>query len=230
VGRCGWGGTVGVMDLDDHDARPRLRGLIHAAVVPLAVVGAWFLVHSAHPGDGRRESVLVFGTFLVLLFAVSALYHAPRWNPRVRKILSRADVATIQLFIAATMTPLAVHALDGGWRRWTLVVAWVVGIVGAALAASPITAPRWLTASAYVGVGWLAVVPLVRLTQILPWEAVALFAVGGILYTLGAVVYARRRPDPWPRWFGFHEVFHVLVVAAGAVHYLAIWRYALPLG
>ena len=217
------------MELGTAVVRPRLRGWIHAAAVPLAVFGAWFLVRNTAPGNGRRESVLVFGMFLVLLFAVSALYHAPPWGARMRKVLSRADVATIQLFIAATFTPLAVHALDGGWRRWTLIVGWSIGIVGAALAASPITAPRWLTSAAYVGFGWLAVVPLARLAQILPWEAVALFAVGGILYTVGAIVYARRRPDPWPRWFGFHEVFHTLVVAAGAVHYLAIWRYALPL-
>lgn len=209
--------------------RPRLRGWVHAMATPLAAVGAWVLWRSAAPDAVSRASVLVFGVALVGLFATSALYHVPRWKDAARRVLSRCDVVMIQLFIAATFTPIAVHALSGAWRTWTLATAWTVAAVGAVVAASPIRVPRWAAAAGYVAFGWLGVVPLARIGPRLPWQGLALLAAGGVIYTLGAVVYARRRPDPWPRWFGFHEVFHSLVVVACAAHFAAIWRYALPL-
>lgn len=211
-------------------SRPRMRGWVHAAATPLAAVGAVVLWQaSASKPLPARLSVAVFGLGLVGLFAVSALYHAPTWDERRRWLLSRADVVMIQLFIAASYTPFAVHALEDPWRTGSLVVAWTVAIGGAVLAASPIRGPRWLTAAGYVAFGWLGLVPFARIVHVLPAPGVALTAFGGLLYTLGAIVYARRRPDPWPHRFGFHEVFHVLVVVAGTAHFVAVWRYTLPL-
>jgi hemolysin III len=212
-------------------ARPLLRGWLHALMTPVAVLGAYVLWQSvtADAADpAARWSVGVFGLTFIGLYAISSLYHVPRWSARARYVLSRCDVAMIQLFIAGTFTPIAFNLLDGGWRMWSLVVAWAIAIIGAIVAASPLKAPRWVGTAGYIAVGWLAVVPLTQIISALPWEGMGLIALGGLLYTLGGVVYAKRWPDPYPRWFGFHEVFHLLVIAASICHYLAIWRYVLP--
>lgn len=209
-------------------ARPRLRGWIHTAAAPVAVIVAVELVRAAAPG-ASRVSVAVFGVALIGLFTTSGLYHAPNWPVRVARRLARVDVAMIQLFIAATFTPVVVHTLSGAWRTWSLVVAWVVAVIGAGVAASPVKGPRWLSVAAYASFGALGAIPLMAMADGLPLPGLVLVVVGGALYLVGGIVYARRAPDPWPRWFGFHEVFHVLVVAGGAAHVIAIWRYALPL-
>jgi hemolysin III len=196
----------------------------------MAVVGTIVLFDAAGPSPLKRASVAVFGTCLVGLYVTSSAYHLGRWTARGRYIMSRCDVAMIQLFIAATFTPVALHALNGAWRLWSLVVAWGIAVTGAVIAASPIKAPRWLATAGYIAMGWLSVVPLTRIITALPWEGTGLIVLGGVLYTVGAVIYGRKRPDPFPRWFGYHEIFHLLVVAASICHYLAIWRYVLPAG
>ena len=209
--------------------KPRFRGWAHAFAAPAALVIAILLWRDAAPGL-PRISTGVFGTALVALYAVSGLYHAPTWPVRVRHVLSRIDVAMIQLFIAGSFTPLAVHTLSGAWRTWSLVVAWVLAIGGAAIAASPLRGPRWLSVGAYVAFGSLAVVPLPRIMSSLAPPGIALVLLSAALYLAGAVVYTRRRPDPWPHAFGFHEVFHVMVVVAGATYVVAVRAYMLPLG
>jgi hemolysin III len=209
------------------DGRPRLRGWFHAMAIPAALVGAWLLLGSVDGGPSRL-TVAVFATTMVGLYTVSSVYHIGPWDPRIRQILGRCDGAMIQLFIVGTFTPVAFHTLDGSWRTWSLVVAWVVGIVGAGIAISPLEAPRWAATAGYIAVGWLTVVPFTRIMQALPWEGVGLIALGGVLYTIGGLVYAKRWPDPAPAWFGYHEVFHLFVIAASTAHYLAIWRYVLP--
>ena len=212
----------------DPVVRPRLRGWVHALAAPAAAAAALVLVGGASPGPPRL-SVAVFGLGLVGLFLTSGLYHLPAWPAHVRRWLARMDVAMIQLFIAATFTPVAVHALSGVWRTWSLVIAWSVAVIGAVVAASPLKGPRWLTVAAYASFGSLAAIPLLRVVEALSLAGVGLIVLGGVVYILGGVVYVRQGPNPWPRWFGFHEVFHVLVVVAGAMHVVAIWRYALPL-
>ena len=211
----------------DQPRKPLLRGWIHAATVPVAALGAvWLLVLAEQPA--HRLALGVFGATLVGLYLISALYHVPSWSARARYVMSRFDVAMIPLFIAGTFTPVAFFALSGGWRTWSLIVAWTVAIIGSAIAASPLRAPRWASALGYLSLGWLAVLPMAELARALPLEGLGLIALGGVLYTVGAVVYARRRPDPAPRVLGFHEVFHLLVVAASVTHYLAIWQFVLP--
>lgn len=214
--------------LTDATVRPLLRGYLHLLAVPVAVLGAVTLVLDADLSAGGRLSVLVFGLCLVGLYATSSLYHVGRWSDRMRGVLSRCDGAMIQLFIAATFTPIAYHALSGQWRVWSLVVAWTIALVGAVIAASALPTPRWLGTAGYIATGWVTVVPFTKIAFALPWEGSGLIVLGGVLYTLGAVIFARRRPDPSPRWFGYHEIFHVFVVAASTAHYVAVWRYVLP--
>jgi hemolysin III len=209
--------------------KPRLRGWLHAMAVPVALVGAAVLWQSGtHLDPGGRVAVMVFGASLVGLYAISSLYHVPSWSARARRILSRCDGAMIQIMIAGTFTPIAFHTLTGTWRTASLVIAWGVAATGAAFALSPLEAPRWLGTVAAGSAGWLLVVPLVKIMSVLPWQGTGLIVLGGLLYTFGAVIYGMRRPNPIPGWFGFHEVFHVFVVAASTAHYLAIWRYVVP--
>lgn len=208
--------------------RPRLRGWLHGAATPAAIVAAVLLVRRADPGL-PRISVIVFGVALVGLYAVSATYHVPRWPRRVRTLLGRADVAMIQLFIAASFVPVAVHVLEGRARTWSLVGAGVIAVAGAALAASPVSGPRWLGVVGYVSFGALLLLALLRALGRLPAPGVGLIVAGALTYALGGLVYARRRPDPWPQWLGFHEVFHAIVVLGSAVHVIAVWHYVLPL-
>ncbi len=210
------------------DGIPIMRGWLHGLMTPLALVGLWMLWQTASGGTLARLSVVVFGGSMIGLYGTSALYHLPRrWSARARIILSRCDGAMIQLFIAGTFTPIAFHALQGHWRFWSLVVAWAVALAGAVIAASPINAPRWLGTLGYVAVGWFAVVPFTKIVSVLPWEGSGLIVLGGVLYTVGAIIFARRYPNPIPGWFGYHEVFHLFVVAGSTSHYLAIWRYVL---
>lgn len=208
--------------------KPALRGWIHAAATPVAALGAVWLVVTAADSTAAQAAVGVFGAALVGLYGISALYHVPRWPARAHHILSRFDVAMIPLFIAGTFTPVAFFSLTGDWRLWGLVVAWGVAIASSAVAASPVRAPRWVGAAGYIAVGWLAIVPISQFLDALPWEGVGLFVAGGALYMAGAAVYALRRPNPVPHVLGFHEVFHLLVVAASLCHYVAIWQYVLP--
>jgi len=196
--------------------------------VPLAAIVTILLVRAAEPG-ASRTSIVVFGVGLIGLYVVSATYHLPKWPARIRKILARADVAMIQLFIAASFTPVAVHTLSGPLRTWSLIIAWSVAVCGAIVAGSPLKGPRWLGVTAYIAFGALVLTPLTRAVRTLPPVGTTLLILGGLAYMVGGIVYARQRPNPWPQWFEFHEVFHVIVVAASAIHVAAIWRYVLPL-
>lgn len=209
--------------------KPRLRGWLHAAAAPVALAGTVVLWRSSAAGAGRL-SALIFGLALVGLYTTSATYHVPPWSARVKELLGRCDGAMIQITIVGTFTPIAFHALDGAWRTWSLVIGWAVALAAVAVVASPYRGPRWLNTASYIAVGWLTVVPLVKIVTALPWEGSGLIILGGVLYTIGAVVYGTRRPNPFPRWFGFHEIFHIFVVAASCAHYVAIWRYVLPIG
>ena len=212
----------------DVPTKPRLRGVIHTVSAPVAAIVAILLWRAATPGL-PRVSVAVFGLGLIGLFTTSGLYHLPRWPARVTRLLAHVDVAMIQLFIAASFTPIAVHTLSGAWRTWSLVIAWTIAIVGAVVAASPLKGPRWLSVAAYASFGALAAIPLLHIIEALPLHGVLLIAAGGAVYLAGGVVYALRAPDPCPSWFGFHELFHSLVLVGATLHAIAIWRYAVPL-
>lgn len=200
---------------------PRLRGALHAWAFWLALVAAAALVATA---DDARSLVaaVVYGAGLCGLFAASATYHRWRGDPRRRALLRRVDHSMIFVFIAASYTPVALLVLRSPLSWIVLVSAWAGAAAGVAFSLAWIEAPRWLTALAYVALGWVALVAGPQLVRGAGATAAALLAGGGVLYSLGAVVYARRRPDPWPQVFGYHEVFHALVVAAALAHFVAM--------
>jgi hemolysin III len=206
---------------------PRLRGVSHAAAFLLAVVAAIVLLTLA---DGTRATVavVVYGVGLVALFGGSALYHRWPGPRRFKPLLRRIDHSMIFVFIAASYTPVALIVLDGTVAWVLLVGAWGGALAGVAFSLGWIEAPRPLVAGSYLALGWLAVIATPQLVSTLDAVPVALFVAGGLLYSAGAIVYARRRPDPWPRTFGFHEVFHALVILAAAAHYVALVGWVVP--
>lgn len=208
---------------------PLLRGVSHVWAFWLALVAAGLLVAFA-PSGAPRAAAAVYGGGLCVLFAGSALYHRWRWNPRLRPLLRRIDHSAIFVFIAASYTPVALLVLDGGWRWTVLAVVWAGALAGVGLSVAWITAPRVLHAAAYLALGWVAVVVLPQLIERLPVAPLVLLAAGGILYSVGAAVYAARRPDPWPRTFGFHELFHAFVIAAAVTHFVAMAGWVIPAG
>jgi hemolysin III len=206
---------------------PKLRGVSHAWAMWFAVVACVVLAIYA-PTGLARAAALVYGIGLCALFAASGLYHRWRWSPRWKPILRRVDHSTIYLFIAASSTPVALLVLDGTMRIVVLASVWVGAAFGIAFALAWINAPRLLTAATYLAVGWVGVVSVPQLLSEVGVAPFVLFLLGGILYSAGATIYALRRPDPWPRVFGFHEVFHVLVIAAALVHFIAMAAWVLP--
>ena len=203
----------------DH-VKPHLRGWLHLGMVPVSVAAAVVLVALA-PGTAERVAALAFGATGVLLFATSATYHRGRWSPRTTAILKRWDHANIFLIIAGTYTPFAVLLLPPGQERTLLLVVWIGAVAGVFFRVFWVTAPRWLYTVVYVALGWVAIFFLGPFWRSGGPLIVTLIAVGGLLYTAGAVVYGTKRPNPSARWFGFHEVFHAFTVAAFASHWVA---------
>jgi hemolysin III len=206
---------------------PRLRGLLHAYAFWFAAVAAAALVAIAPTAQARIASA-IYGCGLCALFAASGLYHRWRWSPRWKPLLRRLDHSTIYLFIAATSTPIALLVLEGTTRVVVLVSVWAGAALGIAFALAWINAPRLLTAGTYLAVGWVGVVAVPQLLSRVGVAAFVLFLVGGVLYSAGATIYAVRRPDPWPRVFGFHEIFHTLVIAAALAHFIAMAAWVVP--
>ncbi len=180
-------------------------------------------------------SMLVFGLSMVGLYAVSAVYHIGSWTGTPHRVLRAVDHSNIYLMIAGTYTPLCVNILNGSLRVAILVTIWLLAAAGIYLAiitigapAARIKVPRGLSTALYIIMGWTALAALPALLAALPLTAVALLALGGVLYTVGGIIYARRRPNPFPHVLGFHEIFHLLVVAGGAAFAVVIWLWVLP--
>ena len=205
-----------IRDEDLASVKPHLRGWLHLGTFPLALVAGALLTVLAPEGE-RRAAVAVFGVSAALLFGVSALYNRGRWGPRAAAVLKRLDHANIFLIIAGTYTPFAVVLLPAGPARTLLWIVWSGAVAGVAFRVLWVGAPRWLYVPVYVALGWVAVAYLPQFADAGP-AVLALVVAGGLLYTAGGIVYGLRRPDPSPRWFGFHEVFHALTVVAFAAH------------
>lgn len=201
--------------------KPKLRGWLHVAWTPLALIGGLLLVIAAPTPLGKAGGA-VFLAGALLLFGTSAIYHRNTWEPRAEAVMRRLDHANIFVFIAATYTPLALLLLTGSSRIALLTLVWVAAGLGLLFRILWLSAPRWLYTVLYIVMGWAALGWLNQFWITGGPLVVALIVAGGLCYTAGAVVYARKRPDPWPRWFGFHEIFHVGTLLGSGCHYAAI--------
>ncbi|MBV8302190.1 MAG: hemolysin III family protein [Candidatus Dormibacteraeota bacterium] len=199
--------------------RPALRGWSHAAVIAPVVAGWALLMVHARDDTLKLATVAVYGATLTLLFSVSALYHCRTWNASARSLLRRIDHADISLLIAATYTPVVGVLLGGAARILLLAGVWSAALLGAALSLFDVHLRRSLLVALYIATGWIALLALPALYQRIGAGGVAVLVCGGLLYSAGAVLYAVQRPKLWPRVFGYHEVFHLLVIAATAVFF-----------
>ncbi len=207
--------------------RPLLRGYLHLFAAFVAVAGCVVLMLLA---DSPRAYVggAVFAASLILLYFTSGVYHTITWGRRARAALQRLDHSMIFVLIAGTYTPFCLLVARDAWGIALLSVIWSVAGAGILLKLAWGSAPRWLNALLYVSAGWIAVVAATELADWFAAVPLALLLSGGILYTLGALVYAAGKPNPFPRVFGYHEVFHVMVTAGSALHYSLVAIYVIP--
>ncbi|MFE1786085.1 hemolysin III family protein, partial [Streptomyces sp. NPDC059506] len=201
--------------------KPRLRGWLHAGMFPAALVSGIVLIALAESTRGRIACT-VFTVTACLLFGVSGVYHRGNWGPRANAVLRRLDHANIFLIIAGTYTPLTILLLPEGRREVLLWLVWAGALAGIAFRVFWVGAPRWLYTPCYIALGWAAVFFLPDFLRTGGVAVLVLVVVGGLLYSVGGVIYGIKRPNPSPRWFGFHEVFHSFTLAAFVAHYVGI--------
>jgi hemolysin III len=208
--------------------KPRLRGVSHEwAFFVSLFLGAALILAADTPK--ATLAVTIYAVSLSALFGTSALYHRVNWQrPNARRWMRRLDHSMIFLLIAGTYTPFALLALHGAWADAVLAVVWAGALAGTIVEMVWIEAPKWVTAIVYLSLGWVAIVAFPELWKGLGPAGTLLVAAGGLLYTVGAVVYATQRPNPNPAVFGYHEVFHLFVIAAAALQFAAVAFYALP--
>lgn len=201
--------------------KPKMRGWLHAGWTPIAVAGGIVLLVLAHDTAGRVGAA-VFLAGSLLLFGTSAVYHRGTWSPKANALLRRMDHSNIFVFIASSYTPMALTMLQGGSQVALLSVAWGTAILGVSFRILWLGAPRWLYTILYLAMGWAALGWLLQFWHTGGPTIFFLIIGGGVLYSGGAIVYALKRPNPSPKWFGFHEIFHACTIGAFACHYIAI--------
>lgn len=200
--------------------KPKMRGWLHLVAAPTAAVMGLLLVLVA-PAN-LRPAATIYALSAIALFAVSATYHRGKWGPRVESVLRRLDHSTIFIFIAGTYTALVAAVFTSVSGTVLLAIVWSTALLGVGLKVFWIGAPTWLSVPIYLAMGWTVLLYLPAMWQQAGLVIFALVALGGVLYTVGAVIYARNRPDPSPGWFGFHEVFHSCTIGGYVAHYVGI--------
>jgi hemolysin III len=210
--------------------REPINGLTHLGGAIAAVLGQVVLVMLGWPGALRLVSVIVYGFSLIAMFSASATYHLARAGPGIQEILRKLDHSAIYLLIAGTYTPFCLNAFTGFWRWGLLAIIWAFAVIGILVKVFVVRAPRWLNALVYVLMGWLCLMAAPQMTTVLSRGALAWLIVGGVVYTIGAIVYATKVFDFIPGKFGFHEVWHLFVLAGAAAHFVAVLGVIRPTG
>ena len=206
--------------------KPKLRGVFHEFGFYAAAALSFPLVLTAEPGRARLAAI-VFASCLVLCFGSSALYHRPTWTPKVRGWLARLDHAGIYLLIAGTYTPFGLLVMSKGWAIPVLSIVWSGALAAILLKLFWLHAPKWLSAALGLAIGWVGVAAFSQLMKV-GTPGLVLVVAGGLFYSFGAIVYARRRPDPVPHVFGYHELFHVFTLAAAGCQFASVAFFVLP--
>lgn len=209
--------------------RPVLRGALHGGALAVAVVVGTIFVIAAPEGRSTAAAAVFAGAVVTMLLA-STLYHRITWSAAVRPWMRRIDHAGIYVLIAGTYTAVGLVSLHGLLQRLTLLVVWAGALAATVLKFCWVSAPKWVSAAVGIALGWVGIVAMPQIAQAAGVTCVALLAAGGLAYTAGAIVYARRRPDPVPAVFGYHELFHALTIVALACQYVAIAFFVVKVG
>ncbi len=217
------GATVADDAATEKRVKPKLRGVLHLAAAIAAVPAAALLLASSGPG-ARAVGAAVYGAGLVILLSTSALYHVPNWSPRTRWWLSRADLSAIYVLISASYAPICLVVLDPAEGETLLSLVWVTASLGLAVSFLWPDAPRAVMASLYLALGYIILPWVSTCFARIEWVDIGLMLAGAAMFSMGAIVYAARRPDPFPKTFGYHEIFHALVVGACGCHFVFYWR------
>ena len=210
----------GTAPVEEPLPRPQLRGVIHRYASVIFAAGFAVLVVVGDAAE--RPWLVVYGLAVTTMLAVSAAYHSGRLSPSAQLVFKRIDHSTILLAIAGSYTGIVGLGLEGSARTRMLVLVWILAVIGMAIRMLWLHAPYPVVAVVYVAVGWVALIDIDALTDGLSSTELALVVAGGVLYSVGAAVYALHAPNPWPATFGYHELFHTMVVLAAAVHYAAV--------
>lgn len=208
--------------------KPLMRGWSHAAAAVASIVLTVILCVLSRHDIPRMISMLIFGLSMIELYTVSAVYHIVTWSPAKRRVLRAIDHANIFVLISGTYTPLCFNILTGWLRVTILMVIWALALVGIVSSIFTLKLPRWANAALYVAMGWVVILAIPAFLAVLPWISVATLLLGGVLYTIGAVIYARKKPDPFPSIWGYHEVFHLFVILGSIAFAAGVWVWALP--
>lgn len=209
--------------------REPVNALTHFSTFIAAIVGFILLVFLTRNDATKLVVMSIYGASVIALYGASTIYHWVRTIPRRLLVLRKLDHAAIYLLIAGSYTPVLYYGLTGVWRRTMLIVVWVLAAIGILTKIWLIFLPRWISTLFYLIFGWIALVPFTQLISSLPLGAIILMIAGGAAYTVGAVIYATKRLNILPNLFGFHEVFHLFVMAGSIAHYLMMFLYILPL-
>ena len=194
-----------------------------------SIVGLVFLIIICKNNLSKLITMSIYGVSMILLYGASSLYHWVRTTPQKELLLKKIDHIAIYFLIAGSYTPVFYFGLDGAWRWAMLISVWSLAVLGMALKIWFIHAPRYVSSAFYVSLGWIALVPFLQLIKNLPLGAIILMAVGGVIYTMGAVIYATKIFDFFPKRFGFHEIFHLFIAAGSIVHFIMILIYIIPM-
>lgn len=201
----------------------------HFIAFLVAVVGLVFLIILSRHSVSKLITMSIYGVSVIILFGCSSLYHWINTTPRKSLILRKIDHVAIYLIIAGSYTPVFFYGLSGAWRTAMLTAIWVLAATGILLKLWFINAPRAISTAFYVTMGWIALVPILQLFKNLPLGAVIMMISGGVAYTAGAAIYATRWLDFFPNRFGFHEIFHLFVIAGSLTHFIMMVEYIVPL-
>jgi hemolysin III len=208
--------------------REPVNGLTHFFAAIVAIAGLVALLIVGHQNIGKQVSLGIYGVTVILLFAASATYHMVKANPRVLEILRKFDHSAIYLLIAGSYTPICYNMFTGFWKWGLLAIIWAFALIGVIIKVFVIKAPRWTTAGVYLVMGWMVVFALQEMLTRLSVGALVWLGLGGLIYTLGAIVYITKIFDFIPGKFGFHEIWHIFVILGALAHFIAIIVYVAP--
>ena len=210
--------------------REPVNGLTHLGGAVIAAAGLALLVVLAWGEPLRVASLTLYGIALIMMFAASAAYHLARVGPRPALVLRKLDHAAIYILIAGSYTPVCLHFFGGFWRDGFLAIVWALAVIGIAVKVFVIRAPRWATAGIYLLMGWMSIAAIREIVRTFPTGALVWLVIGGLFYTAGAIVYILKRPDPRPGRFGFHEIWHLFVIAGAFSHFVLMATYIAAAG